>query len=248
MRIDDPLDAVKKLREADERERNPVTQRLARLASELIPGAGSILDFIDTHREENCDLLIQTLEDLLRGLLARFDKLDARHREFLQNDFSSLLMDGLKKAETLRSKERVERVARILASAANEGPSLPPDDTEEMMRVAVELSDLEVKVLGVLVASQANTGKLKNMPKSSEVTLGWDPDPIPELDRATLFSACAKLQSFGLVAAVAPVRSSSTNIGLREISTEYPIFAVLKKGFDFVRYADSISGAQHRGI
>ena len=31
----------------------------------------------------------------------------------------------------------------------------------------------------------------------------------------------------------------ATNLGLREIRKEYPIFAVLQKGFDFIRYLEA---------
>ncbi len=60
-------------------------------------------------------------------------------------------MDAARKAERTRSKERVKRIGLILASAVLETPLADADEAEEMMRIAMELSDRDLKYLRELI-------------------------------------------------------------------------------------------------
>ena len=58
-----------------------------------------------------------------------------------------LIVDGMRKAEDLRDRKRVERIGRILAHAITFEADAKFDKAEEMMRVARDLSDEDVLAL-----------------------------------------------------------------------------------------------------
>jgi hypothetical protein len=72
-------------------------------------------------------------------------------------EWFTLVEDGLKKAEQTRAKERVQRIGQILANSLVRVPVPNADDVEEMMRIAMELSDSEVQSLDELVKVQGPT-------------------------------------------------------------------------------------------
>jgi len=82
----------------------------------------------------------------------RLEKLGEDHARFLREEFPVLVLDAIEKAEQTRSKERIERIARIVAHAAVEPPA--PDLTEELGRIAMGLDDADVLVLAELVQGQ----------------------------------------------------------------------------------------------
>ena len=203
MAIDNRIDAIEKQIAAEEREHSPVTDHLASLASEVIPGVGTIRDFLERHREENRTLLIEALKMEIHDLISRMSDLEIRHQEFLQGEFMGLVLDGLKKAEDARTVERVRYLAAILANSAKAGPDFSADETEALMRLVLELNEFDLRVLQHL--SQLRPGH--------DGYAGGNPAPIvKDLDiwaglagaavgsrNEGVQSACLKLQSMGLI-------------------------------------------------
>ncbi|MGD0012701.1 MAG: hypothetical protein ABSE93_29680 [Terriglobia bacterium] len=64
---------------------------------------------------------------------------------------TDLVLDAAHKAENTRAKERVKRIGLILANGIVELKPPDADEIEEMMRVAMELSDRDIEFLGGLV-------------------------------------------------------------------------------------------------
>jgi hypothetical protein len=234
--IDDPIKAVESLIASDERLRSPITDKLVTIAKELrIPGASTLSGLIERRRRANWELLLRTAILELRYLIEHFDGLEAKHKEFLKNDFGDLVVDALSKAERLRAKERVARIALILANAAEVGPSTDLDLTEELMRVATELSDIEVEFLrqmdsfhpypwqnpggGLLTVHEANMNWSERHPQLSGV------------DNSEYSSIALRLQSLGLIEAVE-----------REVAIVGPDitpYRILRKGSAFIRFVRS---------
>jgi hypothetical protein len=235
MAIDDPISAVQKQLEIEQIERSRVTEALAKLVAEVIPGAGILRNFMEEHRVQNWELLLKVLLQEIKALRERVDELDETHRLFLREQFYSLLIDGLRRAENLPAKERVKRIALILANAAKVGPSQPFDSTEELMRVAMELSDLEVEYLRQLnefhpFPFDEPGGGLTTV---EEANRNWA-DRHPSLggvDNSDYQSIALKLQSFGLIEAVErrPVI----------VGPDITPYRMLKKGAAFVRFIQS---------
>ena len=75
----------------------------------------------------------------------------AEQRKARSEEEAGLLVDGARRASVTRSIERVKRVGIILAHtiAGHHPPS--GDEIEEMMRIATELTDVDVRYLTDLV-------------------------------------------------------------------------------------------------
>jgi hypothetical protein len=228
MNVDDPIKAAEALIASDERQQSPVTQIVARaFAAVHVPGADKIVGFLEGRRAENRELLISVLRDELVRMNIRFDALSEQHEHFLRTDLVELVADGLQKAEDIRDKERVVWLGTILSTAVAAGPTLPPDETEEMMRIARDLDSRDVLILRHVVEfSQTDIGSQIRSERLAPNLMSNDPAGLMGLGQTPLtddaHAACLKLQSFGLVAAQAG-------------STETR-FRALERGVRFLQY------------
>lgn len=233
MAIDDPLDALQKQFEDEERSTDPVLKRLLDLLSSLpLPWAADktvrrVLGRLSADRVERIELTLSVVRDELKR---HEDKLKTMSEGPRFDEWSALFLDGLKRAEQTRSKERVERIGRILANALVRTPAPKGDDVEEMMRVAVNLSDREVQMLNELVRVQGamvnNAGHIDRYQAWDSWTRGsWGEKVDGEID--AVFS---KLESFGLVTRLAP--PNNLNI-MADFQNRY---ALLGKGRDFIKF------------
>jgi hypothetical protein len=134
MAIDDPIDAALERVAAEERAGSPLSRfvpSLAKLAEAVpdLPGVGllksalaaadAVISSIEADRRE---YLIASLIDELRSIRANMARLDDACRKFYEDEFIPLVLDGLQKAEQTRSRERIHRIAAILAHAFELGP------------------------------------------------------------------------------------------------------------------------------
>jgi hypothetical protein len=227
-RIDDKFDAEESLIEADivAEPAEFVTDALA--AIEIVPGAGIVKHFIERKRAANRDALLQLLKRRLDHLMAKIEELEQQYQVFLREDWMALVVDGLNKAEDIRDQSRIERIANILAHAAEKGPDSDLNEAEEMTRIATELGDNEVYVLRDLVESQIGLLEQAWRPMTDPVNNAWAKKRPSFPGRETvsdLYTACAKLERFGLVTRV---ERNNFKLGVNEIP-----YALLKRGYDF---------------
>src|SRR5262249_16638949 len=68
-------------------------------------------------------------------------------RKFIEDELPGLTVDGLRRAEQCRARERIARLARILCHAASAGAKDGADSIEDMMAVAIRLSEQDVLIL-----------------------------------------------------------------------------------------------------
>lgn len=158
------------------------------------------------------------------------------HRQFVAEEMPGLILDCVSKAENVRNKDRIARLARILVHAAEVGRRDRGDYIEEMLRIATSLDERDVRVLREIVRVQGpqldrNLGRVKhftahNATKGIVGSLRQEGFTQGELD-----SICAKLESFGLV--------SRTERNVNLISDDPTPYALLRKGLDFVEYIKS---------
>ncbi len=240
MATDNIFDQVEALIASDQRQQLPESvDAILKLISKL-PGAGALVWAVryesEKQRGENSELMLTTMWQELKRLSAEF-------QEFCKGDPAKpeevrrLVVDGMRKAEDLRDRRRVERIGKILAHAIALGPPSDFDKAEELMRVARDLSDQDVFALGHLYESQfaalnnvgwnidvdgVNKIWLENPPKIPGTVLPGERDSI-----------LLKLQGLGLATAV---ERRDTQVGPNE-----RVFALLPKGADFVRYAKGTS-------
>jgi hypothetical protein len=252
MAIDDPINAAESLVSSDERQQSPITALLARALSALpmsiIPQADAALSTLPTlaavvasHLESrkiaNWEFLLTVVKAELHRLGERVDQLADAHRRFLTTDFVDLLEDGFRKAANIRARDRIERLGHILGTAAKLGPSAPPDETEEMMRIILDLEDNDVRVLWHLAEVSPPSGFTREQLPDPEkllraITTGGD-----ILDERAL-SACLKLQSYGLI-----VQGSESSAALSR-----PRFRMLRKGIRLIQFLGLATEEQIRNL
>ncbi len=229
MATDNIFDQVEALIASDQRQQLPESvDAILKLISKL-PGAGALVWAVryesEKQRGENSELMLTTMWQELKRLSAEF-------QEFCKGDPAKpeevrrLVVDGMRKAEDLRDRRRVERIGKILAHAIALGPPSDFDKAEELMRVARDLSDQDVFALGHLYESQF--AALNNVGWNIDVdgvNKIWRENP-PKIPGTVLpgerDSILLKLQGLGLATAV---ERRDTQVGPNE-----RVFALLRRG------------------
>lgn len=240
MSITDPVDALREQFENEDRSSDPVLSCLARVATELnVPwpanrAIGSIVGWLNRNRVERIELLIEALQAKLKAQEGPLQNLSAR-TQHEWDEWFGLVLDGMKKAENTRGKERIERMGAILANSLTLVPAPTADDTEEMMRIAMELSDREVQCLNDLVCVEGETVKRQGRIDRYSAWQSWERGPWGSNPDGKFDSIFSKLESFGLVSRLAP--PNNLNI-IADIQSH---FALLTKGLDFIRFIQTHS-------
>ena len=161
MPIDDPTTALQALNLSDERQRSPLsrfakpflafTKLIAPPGGELtLGGLEAAVDWLGGKAEANLKEFVDVLAEDLKYRGAQVQRLLAENeaqRKFVADELPGLAVDALRRAEQCRAKERIGRLAKILAHAAEVGSQDGPDAVEEMMATATGLSDAEILVL-----------------------------------------------------------------------------------------------------
>jgi len=239
MPIDDPLGALKKQFENEDRERDPVLIHLAGFASMLgLPwpldqAIGRILGRLTASRIERIELMLETVQQELRR---HEDRMEEIRREVSQGtqqrseEWLALVQDGLMKAERTRAKERVQRLGKILANALVSVPPPHADIVEEMMRVAVELSDRDVELLAELVRIQGSLLGHNGMVQRYTAWESWPKGPWGDRLDSEIESTFSKLEGFGLVNRLAPPNNLTIAADFQNR------YGLLEKGMDFIRF------------
>jgi hypothetical protein len=232
--IIDPFDALEKQYELEKLSSDPVLARIAELAEYLdlpwVPGKGlaAIRSRVNTDRVEKLEVMVDAIKAEVRGHEDRVAALRA-DVDRLQ-EWYPLLIDGAKKAEATRAPSRVERIGKILGTSLTITPFPKPDDVEEMMRIATELSDEDVHLLEQLVGVQGEMVRAAGRIPRFDAWSSWPRGPWGESldgDRDSVFN---KLESFGLVTRLAPPNNQNLYADLQNR------YALLRKGLNFIRF------------
>jgi hypothetical protein len=247
---DDPISQIQGLNESDERLRSPI-HRFAKPFLEIIKlfsppgsevtlgGIAAVLRWLDQRASDNLSTLVGVLVEELEYRGAQIQQLmeeSEEHRKFVAEDLPGLALDALRRAEGVRAKRRIKRLARILIHAAEIGRQDLSDYAEEMLRIATELSERDVHVLNEIVRAQGqrirqDLGRVTpldahdSMPTFALTSKGFLQGEID--------SICAKLESFGLIT------KTERNVNL--IADTPTPYALLQKGVDFLGYIKAAS-------
>jgi hypothetical protein len=155
---DDELSAIKFLNDSEERGRSPVAKfakDAVAAVSAILPGTGitlgAIVNRLDRREASNREELLSAMLERVRehsSVLVRVAAQSEDHARFFKEEFPGLVVEAVRRSETVRSKERIRRFAAILTHSLEVGHKDGADYVEEMLRIATELSDRDVKVLG----------------------------------------------------------------------------------------------------
>lgn len=269
MNIDDPQKALEAQLEAEERAQSPIlrfvpglARALEALPTELLPTEFASLatatkwfakvasSFIEKERDERREALLDELSAELHWVKRKLREVTEEHAAFMRGEYPGLVLDALEKAEQTRARERIRRIARIVANAAANGPARPADITEELARIAMALDDSDVQVLAELVRGQrvgfepslgSVPGELVNnywrsgVAAVNEVGPSARPKGLGQLSgvaarlnipEGELQARCAKLQAYGLVI---QVERNNTKVGIGVVP-----YAILTRGVEFI--------------
>ncbi len=235
---DHPFDALKRQFQMEDISLSPVTKAVLDLASDMPLSwpFDKIIEWLNGHLAadswermrlmlETCMNVVRKQEDEIRRLR---DAMTAEESQRRQEVLRGLLLDAARKAESTRAKERVRRIGLILANAVVESKPTDADEIEEMMRVAMELSDLDIEFLRELIKIHGSSLQTKDHISRYDAYESWERGfwgnrIIPEID-----SVFSKLESYGLVARIPP--PNNLNI-MADFQNRY---VLLKKGSRFV--------------
>lgn len=144
---------------------------------------------------ERSGYLLRCVIDDLKWFRGELQRLTQEQQVYLSTDWVALLFDADKKARATRAKTRIGRIAKILCSSIRIAPTPPADQTEEMMRIATQLTDNDVLVLKEL---RDAADRYAHLPAHEMHTL-----PMPDIEGVppdSVLGICGKLQSLGLIA------------------------------------------------
>jgi hypothetical protein len=237
MPIDDPLDALEQQFKMEDLGVSPVTRTVLALLSRLplVYPFDVIIVWLKEHLAadsiERISLLLQTCISEVRKHREEIKQLratqTAEQSTVNERVLRELLLDAARKAENTRAKERVKRIGLILANVVVEPQPPDADEVEEMMRVAMDLSDNDIRFLRELIRIEGPVlGTQDHIPRYDAYTRWeqgfWGSRIISEID-----SVFSKLESYGLVSRVPP--PNNLNI-MADFQNRY---VLLKKGARF---------------
>jgi hypothetical protein len=233
---DDELSAIQFLNESEERGRSPVgrfAKDTVAAVSAILPGTeivlGPIVSMLDRREALNREELLSALLKRVRdnsSVLVRLTTQSEDHARFFKEEFPGLVVEAVRRAETVRSTDRIGRFAAILSHSLEVGPKDGADYVEEMLRIATELSDWDVKVLDAalrqFVQERAQTPEAENAIAARawlQMKSGISGDELASMG--------AKLQSFGLTTRIEGITGDTNS------------YRVLERGRRFIEYIRS---------
>lgn len=204
MAIDDPLSAAKNLIES---ERRSDALALPREFAKRVAGvfSGPLSDIIaaalQKDETERLNYLLNVLEQEFTYTKQQVQNLSDshdEHRRFIEKDFPPLLLDGFRKAAQTRAYSRIRRIAAILANSVNSETVASPDETEEFLQIATQLTDNDVLLLREIARLQdgyvSGDGKRVSPKTWGDANLRQIGMGVPDV-----FEIGPKLESFGLI-------------------------------------------------
>lgn len=237
MAIDDhPFDALEKQFELEESSASPVTKLLLRLCSMVSwmwpfdKAFAFLKDRAGADSAHKTGVMLEACMNEVRKhdaeLSAMRSALSLSAAEEREEATAALVVDATRKAINTRSPERIKRIGVILANGLVQ-QTLHPDHVEEMMRVAMELSDPDIDYLGELVRIEgdivASQGRISRYDAHTKWEHGrWGTNVNPELD-----SVFSKLASYGLVVPIPPPNNLNITADFQNR------YALLPKGLHF---------------
>jgi len=148
------------------------------------------------------------------------------------------VLDALRRAANTRAKERIKRIGLILANAFTQVKHANDDETEEMMRVATELSDSDVEHLKELVRIEGTMLEGKHHIPRYDAYVKWEHGRWGNSVDPSIDSAFSKLESYGLVARIPPASNLNT---IADFQNRY---VLLPKGLHLVNLIREMSVGQ----
>jgi hypothetical protein len=239
MPIDDlEFDALKKQFELEDVSISPVTKAVLGIASLMPPtwpfdrAAKIISGHLAADSLERIRLLLEACmnevrkhDNEIRQLRNTKTPEEIATREELSRE---LMLEAARRAESTRAKERVKRIGLVLANTVVESKSIDADEAEEMMRVAMELSDEDIKFLRELIKIEGSLLQSADHIPRYDAYLKWQEGFWGDRIDTEIDSKFSKLESYGLVSRLAPPNNLNATADFQNR------YVLLRKGMRFV--------------
>ena len=194
MPIDDhPLDALERQLRMEDLSVSPVGRAILAVAEKLPLGwpldkiVASLKDHLAADSWERMRLFLETCMNEVRKhdteIRQLRERMDTAERQVREETLRGLMLDAARKAENTRSKERVKHIGLILANVIVEPKPVDGDEVEEMMRVAMELNDRDIKFMRDLIGIQGSLLATQNHIPRFEAHQSWERGPWGLWDR-----------------------------------------------------------------
>lgn len=217
---------------------SPITETvLAVISSVTLPwpleaAVSKLKDHIEADSKHRIKIMLETCTDEVISQKKQIDELRERMSAQELNERArqskELLIDAARKASVCRSLERVQRIGIILGHAVvTVNGESEADEVEEMMRVAVDLSDLDLKYLRELVRIDGPPVKSQGRVDRYNAYSAWEKGFWGGRIESEIDSVFSKLESYGLVSRIPP--PNNLNI-MADFQNRY---ALLRKGMRF---------------
>ncbi|MGB8062991.1 MAG: hypothetical protein WCF26_13930 [Candidatus Sulfotelmatobacter sp.] len=154
-------------------------------------------------RKNSTDNLSYLLECLVQDVermdvrLETFESASETEKEAL----NELISEAAVRAAEAKSRDRVRRVARILANSFRSGPKKSYEQEREMIDTAVQVADPDASILGVMMKYQGPVVKGRGVADINETNETWR--RMIESDKRfsgpRIHVSCARLQAQGLI-------------------------------------------------
>jgi len=179
-------------------------------------GVATLSENLD-HLGNATEAAISRVEKNLEAQCVRIDEIE---RRLNSNDFLEGIKAATLQAQRTKDKKRLERMALILANGVAEN-DLEPENLDDMMRAAVELTERDILELRVLISRQsvilAQAEKLP-MQWYDNIRRHWQSWAIEDgtefrngkLSYFELNSSRSKLAAFGFIIAIPPVGTTNS--------------------------------------
>jgi hypothetical protein len=177
MAIDDDIEALRK--ELENRGDSVSKTMLSLLSALPLPwpfnvSVNKVKERIHAEEHERIRVVLTTVVEILKRHRETLDEIRQKQSQTEHvartEGFLQLLLDGARKASVTRSMERVKRIGLILANGITEPQPINEDEIEELMRVARELTDLDVAYLRELVVMEGGVVRINGRSKDTKHT------------------------------------------------------------------------------
>jgi hypothetical protein len=205
MAIDDPEAALKRRFEFEDASSVPFVGLLLSL---LTAAAGSLpIGLLETLRakddQHRVTVMLETLSEEIQRLNANVSALlngqTPAEQERTAHTIIVLVTDGIRKASATRSEQRVKRIATILAHGLAALKTQEADEIDEMMRIAMELTDHDIDYLRRLVLMEGEIVRTQGRINRYVAFQRWGSSDLKRRNDPEVEGTYAKLEGYGLV-------------------------------------------------
>ena len=150
---------------------------------------------------ENLKYLFESLVEDVKRIGLKQEKFEAAGKEE-REALNQLVSEAVVRAAEAKSKERVRRIASVLANAFSLGPKQSYEDERELIDIASQMAESDAAVLGVMMRHQGNTVKSDlGLADINVANKTWKVmrEQNEEFRKPRIHVSCARLQAYGLI-------------------------------------------------